>query len=125
MDGGGKFFHVSHCLLPMSLCAAGARHHYFRLAALIMDAPRVVSSLAGIQKVICCQCFQLRLLIEVRVIDRFPGLEAAWPGIAPALRLFLAGDNARLQTACNALRAFLNFQGRWDELSWPFSMISA
>ena len=47
--------------------------------------------------------------------DRFPALEAAWPGIAPALPLFLAGDNARLQTICSALQNFLNFQGRWDE----------
>jgi tetratricopeptide (TPR) repeat protein len=47
--------------------------------------------------------------------DRFPTLEAAWPGIAPALDLFLAGDNARLQTVCNALQTFLEFQGRWDE----------
>ena len=48
--------------------------------------------------------------------DRFPALEAAWPGIAPALALFLAGDHARLQTVCDALRNFLHFQGRWDEL---------
>lgn len=47
--------------------------------------------------------------------DRFPALETAWPGIAPALQLFLAGDNARLQTVCNALSKFLEFQGRWDE----------
>jgi tetratricopeptide (TPR) repeat protein len=47
--------------------------------------------------------------------DRFPALEAAWPGIAPALPFFLAGDNARLQTVCNALQHFLNFQGYWDE----------
>ncbi len=47
--------------------------------------------------------------------DRFPTLEAAWPGIAPALDLFLAGGNARLQTVCDALQSFLNFQGRWDE----------
>lgn len=46
---------------------------------------------------------------------RFRELEAAWPGIAPALALFLAGDNQRLQTVCDALQAFLNFQGRWDE----------
>ena len=44
--------------------------------------------------------------------DRFPALEAAWPGIAPALALF---DKARLQTVCGALTYFLNFQGRWDE----------
>ncbi len=47
--------------------------------------------------------------------DRFPALETAWPGIAPALALFLAGDNARLQTVCAALQHFLGFQGRWDE----------
>ncbi len=47
--------------------------------------------------------------------DRFPTLEAAWPGIAPALPLFLVGDNARLQTVCDALGQFLHFQGRWDE----------
>ena len=47
--------------------------------------------------------------------DCFPALEAAWPGIAPALPLFLAGDNARLQTVCDALADFFDFQGRWDE----------
>ena len=47
--------------------------------------------------------------------DRFPDLEAAWSCIAPALPLFLAGDNQRLQTVCSALKNFLNFQGRWDE----------
>ena len=47
--------------------------------------------------------------------DGFPALEAAWPGIAPALALFLAGDNARLQTVCSALQYFLHFQGHWDE----------
>ena len=47
--------------------------------------------------------------------DHFPELEAAWPGIAPALALFLAGDNPRLQTVCDALTDFLHFQGRWDE----------
>lgn len=47
--------------------------------------------------------------------DRFPFLEAAWPGITPALTLFLAGENQRLQTVCDALSDFLHFQGRWDE----------
>lgn len=58
-----------------------------------------------------------RLIVEngYQNYDRFPLLEAAWPGIAPALTLFLAGDNQRLQTVCNALANFLNFQGRVDE----------
>jgi tetratricopeptide (TPR) repeat protein len=47
--------------------------------------------------------------------DRFPTLETAWPGIAPALSIFLAGDNTRLQIVCEALSNFLHFQGRWDE----------
>ena len=47
--------------------------------------------------------------------DRFPVLDAAWPSVAPALPLFLAGPNPRLQTLCSALHEFLNFTGRWDE----------
>lgn len=47
--------------------------------------------------------------------DRFPVLDAAWPNVAPALPLFLAGPNLRLQTMCAALSAFLDFTGRWDE----------
>jgi tetratricopeptide (TPR) repeat protein len=47
--------------------------------------------------------------------DRFPVLDAAWPTIAAALPRFLAGENGRLQTACEALAQFLNFTGRWDE----------
>ncbi|MCX6898894.1 MAG: tetratricopeptide repeat protein [Verrucomicrobia bacterium] len=47
--------------------------------------------------------------------DRFPVLDAGWSTVAPALPLFLAGPNDRLQTVCDALGAFLNFTGRWDE----------
>ncbi|HEX2752869.1 MAG TPA: tetratricopeptide repeat protein, partial [Alphaproteobacteria bacterium] len=47
--------------------------------------------------------------------DNFPILEAAWPTVAAALTRFLAGSNDRLQTACDALRDFLDFTGRWDE----------
>jgi tetratricopeptide (TPR) repeat protein len=47
--------------------------------------------------------------------DRFPVLNAAWPTVAPALPLLLAGPNPRLQTACDALRDFLYFTGRWDD----------
>ena len=61
------------------------------------------------------QAFALIMENGHRKHDRFPTLEAAWPGIAPALDLFLAGVNVRLQTVCNALSNFLHFQGRWDE----------
>ena len=47
--------------------------------------------------------------------DRFPVLDAAWSTVAPALPLFVAGPNPRLQTVCAALSSFLNFTGRWDE----------
>ncbi|MEK6259468.1 MAG: DUF4062 domain-containing protein [Planctomycetota bacterium] len=46
---------------------------------------------------------------------RYPVLDAAWPTVAPALRVFLAGPNDRLQTICTALNRFLDFTGRWDD----------
>jgi len=49
--------------------------------------------------------------------NRFPVLEAAWPTVAPAFPLFVAGQNKRLQTVCDALREFLDFTGYWDEWS--------
>ena len=42
-------------------------------------------------------------------------LDAAWPTVAPAIPLFVAGPNPRLQTVCEALGFFLDFTGRWDE----------
>ena len=47
--------------------------------------------------------------------DRFPVLDAAWPTVAPAIPVFLVGENTRLQTVCDALTSFLEFTGRWDE----------
>ncbi|HEX4630467.1 MAG TPA: DUF4062 domain-containing protein [Chthoniobacterales bacterium] len=47
--------------------------------------------------------------------DRFPLLDAAWSTVGPALPLFVAGPNARLQIVCGAVDVFLNFTGRWDE----------
>lgn len=47
--------------------------------------------------------------------ERFPVLDAAWPTVAPALPLFLAGPNDRLQTVCSALEYFMEFTGRWDD----------
>lgn len=45
----------------------------------------------------------------------FAVLDKAWPTVGPALPLFIAGPNRRLQTVCDALRFFLEFTGRWDE----------
>jgi tetratricopeptide (TPR) repeat protein len=57
------------------------------------------------------------LIVEngYRDFDRFPVLDAAWPAVAPALSVLLAGPNERLQTVCHALMYFLEFTGRWDE----------
>ena len=49
--------------------------------------------------------------------DRFPILKADWPTIAPALPIFIAGDNSTLQTVCDALHDFFNYNGFWDECS--------
>ncbi|MGH9601307.1 MAG: tetratricopeptide repeat protein [Terriglobales bacterium] len=46
---------------------------------------------------------------------RYPVLDAAWATVAPALPLFIAGQNRPLQTVCDALDFFLDFTGRWDE----------
>ncbi len=51
--------------------------------------------------------------------DRFPVLDAVWPTVAPALPLFLAGPNPRLQTVCDALFSFLHFTGGADEKDRP------
>jgi tetratricopeptide (TPR) repeat protein len=47
--------------------------------------------------------------------DHFPVLDEAWLTVAPALPLFVAGPNKRLQTVCAALDFFFDFTGRWDE----------
>ncbi len=47
---------------------------------------------------------------------RFSVLETAWPQLAAALPVLIVGDNGRLQTVCDALRLFLDFSGRWDDL---------
>ena len=51
-----------------------------------------------------------------RNFDRFPVLDASWPTVTAAVPRFLAGENERLQAACEALVDFLDFTGRWDEL---------
>jgi tetratricopeptide (TPR) repeat protein len=50
--------------------------------------------------------------------DRFPVLNAAWLRVAPALPLFVAGPNPRLQRVCNTLFQFHNFTGHYDESLW-------
>lgn len=47
--------------------------------------------------------------------DRYPTLDAAWPQLAAALPVLIAGANHRLQTVCGALAEFLDYSGRWDD----------
>lgn len=47
--------------------------------------------------------------------ERFPVLDAAWPTMAAALPLFVAGEESTLRDVCGALGQFLNYTGRWDE----------
>jgi tetratricopeptide (TPR) repeat protein len=61
------------------------------------------------------QAYALAVENGYEKFDRFPALEAAWPRIAAALPMLIAGDNGRLQTVCNALKSFLEFSGRWDD----------
>lgn len=61
------------------------------------------------------RAFELIIENGYQNFGHFPVLEAAWPGVAPALAIFLKGHNQRLQTVCFALNQFLNFQGHWDE----------
>lgn len=61
------------------------------------------------------QAYALTVENGYEEFDRFPALENAWPQIAAALPVLIAGDNGRLQALCNALRMFLSFSGRWDD----------
>lgn len=61
------------------------------------------------------QAYALAVENGYREHARFPILEAAWPQLAAALPVLIAGENSRLQTLCNALGTFLHFSGRWDD----------
>ena len=51
-----------------------------------------------------------------RKYELFPVLEAEWPVLAAAIPWLFRGENTRLQSFCGALKVFLDFSGRWDEL---------
>jgi tetratricopeptide (TPR) repeat protein len=61
------------------------------------------------------QAYALAVENGYKNFARFPALEAAWPQLAAALPVLIAGDNSRLQTVCDALTDFLDFSGRWDD----------
>ncbi|MFZ5911928.1 MAG: tetratricopeptide repeat protein [Chloroflexota bacterium] len=63
------------------------------------------------------------LALQYGGYDNYEGfrmLDAEWEFVSAALPRLLAGNNNRLQTACNQLYQFLNFTGRWDDLIWLF-----
>jgi tetratricopeptide (TPR) repeat protein len=51
-----------------------------------------------------------------RKYECFPVLEAEWPVLSAAIPWLFRGESARLQSFCGALKIFLDFSGRWDEL---------
>jgi tetratricopeptide (TPR) repeat protein len=61
------------------------------------------------------RAYALVLENSYRKHDNFTVLDSAWSTLAAALPRFLAGPNDRLQTVCDELRIFLDFNGRWDE----------
>ena len=61
------------------------------------------------------RAFQLIQQNGYRNHSLYPLLESTWATIEPAISIFLAGPNSRLQIACHLLYTFLNFSGRWDE----------
>lgn len=104
-------------LVTRSLVVPSEELETFTLVSLVADflrkkAPGVVSNIGE-----RLEMWAYALVVEngYNKHDRFPVLDAAWPTIAAALPRFLAGTNERLQKVCDALHAFLNFTGRWDE----------
>jgi tetratricopeptide (TPR) repeat protein len=104
-------------LANRSLVVPDQEEQHFALVPMVADflrrkRPEVVAETGNRLE----QCaYELILENGYQKHDRFPMLDAAWPTVAAALPVFLAGPNLRLQTVCRALVDFLDFTGRWDE----------
>lgn len=104
-------------LINRSLVVPSEELQTFALVPLVADflrqkKPDVVAETSNrLEK----RAYALAVENGYRKHDRLAVLDAAWPTVAAALPLFLAGPNDRLQTVCDALRFFLDFTGRWDE----------
>jgi tetratricopeptide (TPR) repeat protein len=104
-------------LANRSLVTDNAEGTHYALVPLVADflrskKPEVVAETGNILEK---RAYAMITENGYRNFDRFPDLEAAWPSIAPALPLFLAGDNIRLQTVCHALQRSIDYQRHWDE----------
>jgi tetratricopeptide (TPR) repeat protein len=104
-------------LTDRALVVTDAEHKNFILVPLVADflrnaRPGIIKETGGRLE---DRAYALIVQNGFEEHDRFPALDVAWPTVAPALSLFLAGPNARLQTVCDALRIFFEFTGRWDE----------
>ena len=105
-------------LANRSLVVPDQEEKAFSLVPMVADFLRrkrpevVVSTATRLEQ----RAYQLIVDNGYRNHDRFGLLDSEWPTIAPALSLFIAGANERLQTVCSALRQFLQFTLRWDEL---------
>jgi tetratricopeptide (TPR) repeat protein len=104
-------------LANRSLVVPDQEESAFSLVPMVADflrraQPEVISKTgARLEK----RAYALILQNGDRHYERFATLDAAWPTVAPALRILLAGPNSRLQSVCDKLVFFLEFTGRWDE----------
>ena len=104
-------------LASRALVLADSEERNFILTPLIADFLRNARPEAVAETGNRLEKYAYELIVEngYSKHDRFPRLDAAWPTVSPALRLFVTGENERVQTVCNALRFFLEFTGRWDQ----------
>lgn len=105
-------------LASRALVLADSEERNFILTPMIADFLRKARPEAVAETGNRLEQYAYALIVENghRNYDRFQTLDAAWPTLAPALPLFVAGSNEQLQTICNALDKFLEFTARWDEL---------
>lgn len=104
-------------LVNRSLVVPSDEFHSFSLVPMVADFLRQKKPELVEETGIRLENHAYALIIEngYKNYTHFPALEAAWPNIAPALPIFLAGDNTRLQTVCDAFQYFFRFRGQWDE----------
>ncbi len=104
-------------LASRSLVVPDPEERQFALVPLVADFLRRQRPEAVAQTSQRLEAYAYALIVEngYKNYDRFPAIAAAWPQVSPAIPLFLAGPNDRLQTVCIALVDFLDFTGRWDE----------
>ncbi len=106
-----------HTLSNRSIVTPNQTETAFVLVPMVADflRRRFPDDFAKTQHRLELQAYELILKNGRNNHDCYAVLDSLWPLVAPALPLFIAGANDRLQVVCEALADFLNFTGRWDE----------